>query len=200
MQRAAPRTILMPTIAVLCVVGAYALRNSFFDVYVMLFFGLLGLAMRWLEMPVVPLNRVEEAGRGRRRALGGLAAAAILVAAVAAVLVLARSHVPAKAESVDQVAGTVTGMAPLAAGDLARLLDTPVMSLSGGSAVWKTEGFETVAGLTRTLGELEDLHPAFATRPGDDSATVIAAQHRMLRWQNALLEKIHNDQSFSFPG
>ncbi len=45
----------MPTIAVLCVVGAYALRNSFFDVYVMLFFGLLGLAMRWLDMPVVPL-------------------------------------------------------------------------------------------------------------------------------------------------
>jgi len=52
---AAPRAILMPTIAILCVVGAFALRNSFFDVYVMLFFGLLGLAMRWLEMPVVPL-------------------------------------------------------------------------------------------------------------------------------------------------
>ena len=52
---AAPRAILMPTIAILCVVGAYALRNSLFDVYVMLFFGLLGLAMRWLDMPVVPL-------------------------------------------------------------------------------------------------------------------------------------------------
>ncbi len=45
----------MPTIAVLCVIGSYALRNSFFDVYVMFFFGLLGLAMRWLDMPVVPM-------------------------------------------------------------------------------------------------------------------------------------------------
>ena len=52
---AAPRAILMPTIAILCVVGSYALRNAFFDVYVMLFFGLVGLAMKWLDMPVVPL-------------------------------------------------------------------------------------------------------------------------------------------------
>jgi putative tricarboxylic transport membrane protein len=52
---ATPKALLMPTIAVLCVVGSYALRNSFFDVYVMLGFGLLGLAMRWLQMPVVPL-------------------------------------------------------------------------------------------------------------------------------------------------
>ena len=52
---ATPRAVLMPTIAILCVVGSYALRNSFFDVYVMLFFGLLGLAMRWLDVPVVPL-------------------------------------------------------------------------------------------------------------------------------------------------
>jgi len=52
---ATPRVLLMPTIAVLCVIGSYALRNSFFDVYVMFFFGLIGLAMRWLDMPVVPL-------------------------------------------------------------------------------------------------------------------------------------------------
>ena len=32
-----------------------ALRNSFFDVYVMFFFGLLGLAMRWLDVPVVSM-------------------------------------------------------------------------------------------------------------------------------------------------
>jgi len=40
---------------VLCVVGSYALRHNIFDVYVMLFFGLVGLVMRWLAMPVVPL-------------------------------------------------------------------------------------------------------------------------------------------------
>jgi putative tricarboxylic transport membrane protein len=52
---ATPRALLMPTIAVLCVVGSYSLRHNIFDVYVMLVFGVLGLAMRWLAMPVVPL-------------------------------------------------------------------------------------------------------------------------------------------------
>jgi putative tricarboxylic transport membrane protein len=50
-----PGAILMPLIAILCVVGAYSLRNSVFDVYVMFFFGALGLGMRSLDMPVVPL-------------------------------------------------------------------------------------------------------------------------------------------------
>ena len=50
-----PKSLLMPIIAILCVIGSYALRNNFFDVYVMFGFGLLGLAMRWLDMPVVPL-------------------------------------------------------------------------------------------------------------------------------------------------
>ena len=52
---AMPKSILMPAIAVLCVVGSYALRNSLFDVYVMFAFGLLGIAMKWFEIPVVPL-------------------------------------------------------------------------------------------------------------------------------------------------
>ena len=52
---ATPKYLLMPAIAVLCVVGSYALRNSFFDVYVMFFFGLVGLTMRWLDMSVVPM-------------------------------------------------------------------------------------------------------------------------------------------------
>ncbi|HIP09012.1 MAG TPA: hypothetical protein EYG65_04710, partial [Rhodospirillales bacterium] len=30
-----PKTLLMPSIAILCVIGSYALRNNFFDVYVM---------------------------------------------------------------------------------------------------------------------------------------------------------------------
>lgn len=52
---AAPRTLLMPAVAILCVVGAWSLRNSLFDVYVMFGFGLLGIVMKWLDMPVVPL-------------------------------------------------------------------------------------------------------------------------------------------------
>ena len=53
----------MPTIAILCVIGSYALRNNFFDVYVMFGFGLLGLAMRWLDMPIVPLLLAMVLGR-----------------------------------------------------------------------------------------------------------------------------------------
>ena len=52
---AMPKTVLMPMIALFCVIGSYALRNSFFDVYVMLFFGLIGLAMKRLDIPVVPM-------------------------------------------------------------------------------------------------------------------------------------------------
>jgi putative tricarboxylic transport membrane protein len=58
-----PKTLLMPSIAILCVIGSYALRNNFFDVYVMFGFGLLGLAMRWLDMPVVPLLLAMVLGR-----------------------------------------------------------------------------------------------------------------------------------------
>ena len=50
-----PKRILMPTIAVLCVIGSYALRNSFFDTFVMFGFGILGIALRSLNIPVVPL-------------------------------------------------------------------------------------------------------------------------------------------------
>ena len=58
-----PKALLMPTIVILCVIGSYALRNNFFDVYVMFGFGLLGLAMRWLDMPVVPLLLAMVLGR-----------------------------------------------------------------------------------------------------------------------------------------
>lgn len=49
------RVLLMPCIALLCVIGSYSLRNSFFDVYIMFLFGLIGLSMRWLNMPAVPM-------------------------------------------------------------------------------------------------------------------------------------------------
>ena len=87
----------------------------------------------------------------------------------------------------------------LAAGDIADSVDVPVMNLSGGTAAWKAEGYESVAGLTRILGELEDLHPGFGKRPGDDQATIVAAQQRMTDWQNGLLAKIEKDATFSFP-
>ena len=53
----------MPSIAILCVIGSYALRNNFFDVYVMFAFGMLGLAMCWLEIPIIPLLLAMVLGR-----------------------------------------------------------------------------------------------------------------------------------------
>ncbi len=50
-----PKRVLMPAIAILCVIGSYALRNSVFDTFVMFGFGVLGIVMRQLKIPVVPL-------------------------------------------------------------------------------------------------------------------------------------------------
>lgn len=49
-----PRSVIFPTILVLCVMGAYAINNSLFDVWVMLAFGLFGYLMRRLEFPLPP--------------------------------------------------------------------------------------------------------------------------------------------------
>ena len=50
-----PERVLLPIIAILCVVGTYALRNTFFDTGVMFCFGLMGYFMRKYGFPVVPM-------------------------------------------------------------------------------------------------------------------------------------------------
>ena len=50
-----PNHILLVVIALLCVVGAFAIRNSVADVYVMITFGVIGYVMGRLEIPVAPL-------------------------------------------------------------------------------------------------------------------------------------------------
>ncbi|KPQ05889.1 MAG: putative tricarboxylic transport membrane protein [Rhodobacteraceae bacterium HLUCCA12] len=50
-----PRVLLFCTIALLCVVGAYAIRNNLIDVYIMLFFGVVGYLMLLLRLPPAPL-------------------------------------------------------------------------------------------------------------------------------------------------
>lgn len=47
-----PSGILAPIIIMLCVIGAYALNNSLFDVGLMMFFGILGYLMEKLRFPV----------------------------------------------------------------------------------------------------------------------------------------------------
>lgn len=45
---------LLPTLFALCLIGSYAVRLYFFDIYLALLFGLLGLLMYKLKYPVIP--------------------------------------------------------------------------------------------------------------------------------------------------
>ncbi|WP_421725547.1 tripartite tricarboxylate transporter permease [Bauldia sp.] len=50
-----PRERLMPVVFVLCVVGPYAITQRFFDVLVVLFFGVVGFFLRRMGYPMAPL-------------------------------------------------------------------------------------------------------------------------------------------------
>lgn len=50
-----PRYFLLPSVAALAVIGAYAVNNSVFDVGVMAVFGFVGYVMRRQEIPMAPL-------------------------------------------------------------------------------------------------------------------------------------------------
>jgi putative tricarboxylic transport membrane protein len=50
-----PQQILLPLILFFCIVGAYAENNSFFDVGVMMFFGVLGYLMKKFDYEPAPL-------------------------------------------------------------------------------------------------------------------------------------------------
>jgi TctA family transporter len=45
----------MIIVLIFSVIGSYAIRNSFFDIYVMIAFGLVGFAFEYLEIPLPPL-------------------------------------------------------------------------------------------------------------------------------------------------
>nr|WP_106783021.1 tripartite tricarboxylate transporter permease [Lysinibacillus timonensis] len=50
-----PQYILLPIIFSLCVVGAYGVNNRMFDVYALLFFGIVGYLMSKARIPLTPL-------------------------------------------------------------------------------------------------------------------------------------------------
>lgn len=50
-----PKHILLPVIFALCVVGAYGLNNRVFDIWVVLFFGVLGYVLNKLKYPTSPI-------------------------------------------------------------------------------------------------------------------------------------------------
>ena len=49
-----PNGILIPVITSLSMIGSYAIRNNMFDVYVMIFFGLVGYFMKKFDFPAAP--------------------------------------------------------------------------------------------------------------------------------------------------
>ena len=49
------RAILFPIVIVICVAGSFTVNSNIFDVYVMIFFGLLGYIMKKFGFPVAPL-------------------------------------------------------------------------------------------------------------------------------------------------
>jgi putative tricarboxylic transport membrane protein len=49
------RKILLPIIFVLSIVGAYSMRNSMFDVWIAIFFGILGYFLQHFEFPASPI-------------------------------------------------------------------------------------------------------------------------------------------------
>jgi putative tricarboxylic transport membrane protein len=52
---AVPKSVLIPVVLVLCVVGAYALNNTMANVYVLLVFGVIGYALVKFGFPLAPL-------------------------------------------------------------------------------------------------------------------------------------------------
>ena len=50
-----PSAVLIPAIAVLCVLGAYGIRNTFLDSATMLLFGVVGYLLNRYDFPVVPM-------------------------------------------------------------------------------------------------------------------------------------------------
>ncbi len=50
-----PKSILLPMVMVCCLIGAYGNNNRIFDVWTMLFFGILGFLMKQFSIPTAPL-------------------------------------------------------------------------------------------------------------------------------------------------
>jgi len=50
-----PYPILAPVVLALCVIGSYGVRNNMLDVWIALFFGVLGFFMRKLDFPAAPV-------------------------------------------------------------------------------------------------------------------------------------------------
>ncbi|MGB9678113.1 MAG: tripartite tricarboxylate transporter permease, partial [Candidatus Ratteibacteria bacterium] len=50
-----PKNIVLVAILVFCIIGSYSINNNFFDVYVMIFFGVMGFFLEKIDVPLAPI-------------------------------------------------------------------------------------------------------------------------------------------------
>ena len=50
-----PKNILLPVVGAMCVIGSYGLDNSFFDIWTMVIFGIMGFVLLRFQFPLAPL-------------------------------------------------------------------------------------------------------------------------------------------------
>ena len=115
-----PKTILLPIVSLLCVIGAFACNNRLFDVGLMFFFGILGFLMRSRGYSVAPMTLAIVLGgmmdSNFRRAISLAASADNKLAAlfgrpITLVLLLLTlfsiiTNIPAVKEKTDRLLGT----------------------------------------------------------------------------------------------
>jgi len=51
-----PFAVVAPMIVVSCAIGAYAIQNAIFDIWLMLLFGVVGYAFKKIGIPLAPLT------------------------------------------------------------------------------------------------------------------------------------------------
>ena len=89
-------------------------------------------------------------------------------------------------------------VARLAAADMARLTERPVVALDGGTEAWRAAGHELAGGMPRPAGEVDDVYMNFAERPGDDAATIAASYRHTIAWREGLWDQFVRDGTLSF--
>ena len=73
-----PMVVLLPCIVIATVMGAFAIANTTFDIFVMIIFGVIGYALRRLDFPIPPfviglvLGSLAEVNLRRSMMLGGI--------------------------------------------------------------------------------------------------------------------------------
>jgi rhodanese-related sulfurtransferase len=116
---------------------------------------------------------------------------------------MTRSSLPRQVACLPRAACYVTTSADgridrLAAAELALLVRAPVMALDGGTAAWHAAGHDLATGMSRPLGEEDDVYRDFAETPDDDPETLMAKRRRIIAWRTRLEDHTERDVTAPF--